>query len=132
MKKITKEELRRLRSTGAVVRKKSVPTKEASPASPPAKKETSPASPARFEAPPAPSAELEALARATVMNSERSSAAMMEIAKDLQSGQRQFAEQLAAAIERNAARPKPIPYRFTIQRNKRGLIESVDAIPIDE
>lgn len=58
---------------------------------------------------------------------------LKQITDSLSQGQMQMAEALVTAVRSNAApEAKPIPYRFIIKRNKRGLMEEVEAYPITE
>lgn len=57
-------------------------------------------------------------------------AAMFELASTMSYSQRAIAAQIAETLERSNT-TKPTAFRFTIKRDKRGLIESMDAIPIN-
>lgn len=61
---------------------------------------------------------------------ENQTMAFQALASQLGSGQMMLAEKMITMVRDNQKKTKPTPYRFIIQRNKRGLIETVDAHPI--
>lgn len=98
MKKMTKAELEKLRSKGAVVRT----IKEA-------------------EKKPDPKPD-------TSMQD-----ALEAITKSLSEGQMQLAEKLITVVRSNTeGGAKPVPFRFIIKRDRRGLMEEIEAYPITE
>ena len=61
----------------------------------------------------------------------RQALVLAEIVSRLGGGQEKLAEQITALVQQ-AATTGSAPYRFTIKRDSRGLIESVDALPIKD
>jgi hypothetical protein len=59
--------------------------------------------------------------------------ALKMITESLSQGQLELAEKLTTVVKSNKdTSNKPMPYRFIIKRDRRGLIESIDAHPIME
>jgi hypothetical protein len=58
--------------------------------------------------------------------------AMFELASTMTASQRALLEQVAVLLQSmHATDTKPTAYQFTIKRDRKGLIESIDAIPMD-
>lgn len=74
----------------------------------------------------------ERLAEGQVQAQALQARALSDITLRLGEGQAYLAERLKSVTPTPAEAIKPTPYRFIIQRDKRGLIESVDAYPIQE
>ena len=60
----------------------------------------------------------------------RQADAIGDMASSLGQGQAMLANQLRMMTQENESKTKLTPYRFTIQRNRKGLIETIDAHPI--
>lgn len=54
-----------------------------------------------------------------------------ELAGGLSSANEELATKLVTAIKDNQSRAKPITYEFIIDRDKRGLLSKVTAIPLE-
>ena len=113
MRKLSTAEMKKLRAEGRLTikepPKKSAPVKEAKPSQP------QPVDPGLSVA------------------INRQSQATAEIAKTLGEGQMMLVKKLETALITNQKQGvKPIPYRFTIKRDRRGLMETIDAYPILE
>ncbi len=65
-------------------------------------------------------------------NVEVQSTATQALLAQIGNGNSLLAEKIAAITIPKPDAPKPVPYRFTIIRDGNGLIESVDAHPIED
>lgn len=74
----------------------------------------------------------EKLAEGQVQAQAMQARALSDITLRLGESQANIVDKLKAVVQPPAAAIKPTPYRFIIKRDKRGLIESVDAYPIQE
>lgn len=59
--------------------------------------------------------------------------ALQSLAATLGDGQMMLAEKLqTVVIDNQNSSKEPVPYRFTVQRDRKGLIEHIDAYPLKE
>jgi hypothetical protein len=63
---------------------------------------------------------------------DQMSAVFAAIASELARSQSEGMSELAKALQRPPTKSKPTPFRLIIKRNRRGLIEEIDAYPIVE
>ena len=114
MRKLTKAQIAELERDGAKV--KVTPAKK--PVQPKDRAKTAPR---------------ESPSKLVAASIEKQGEVVANLANELGKGQLALAEQIQTMVKANSGRPKPIPYRFIINRDKKDrLIESVDAFPLEE
>lgn len=117
MRKLTEQQMKELRAKGKLTIKKPADTKKA-----PEGAKMSEKGP---KAPPADAGVATAI--------DRQAQATANLAQTLGEGQMKLVKQLETVLIANQKEGvKPIPYRFKITRNRRGLMEYVDAYPLTE
>lgn len=116
MKTLSAAQMKRMESAGAKVTTKKPMQKAAPRPAPPAK----------------PDNRLPEALEKQASSGEAQAHAISNLANALGEGQMMMAQELRTMVLENQNKPKPTAYRFTIERNKKGLIESFVATPTED